>query len=107
MLPLNAIGVASSMGGLVQTAAAFRAGLSRPIPAPDLHIMFPGDHEAEPISSCIVPSAAAFQGVGRLVALLAAAFADLALRADSRSFRPDVGLFLALPDPAARGFTLA
>lgn len=104
---VKAMGLASPLGGAVQAAAAFRAGLAHPSPAPDVDVMFPGDDEPQPVSVHALPTATfGFSGVGRLVALLAEALVDLSASADLALLGPETGLFLALPDPAERGFGL-
>src|SRR5512138_3789271 len=76
---VKAVGLASPLGGAVQAAAAFRAGIAHPNPAPDVEVMFPGDEEPQAVSVHALPSATfGFSGVGRLVALLAEALVDLA-----------------------------
>jgi 3-oxoacyl-(acyl-carrier-protein) synthase len=107
-LAVKAVGLASPLGGLVQACAAHRAVLTRPSPAPDVEVMFPGDEEPQAVNIHALPSATfGFSGVGRLVALLAEALIDLARTEDLSSLGPDTGFFLALPDPLERGFGLA
>ncbi|MCP3143117.1 hypothetical protein [Pyxidicoccus xibeiensis] len=103
---LKAMGLASSLGSLVPACAAFRAGLLRPSPAPDFETFFPGDETPGTVS--LRPLGAAtfgFSGVGRLVAILAQALQDLAWREDLTALGRETGLYVALPDPEARGFT--
>ncbi|HEY7725136.1 MAG TPA: hypothetical protein VH880_07375 [Anaeromyxobacteraceae bacterium] len=108
MLSIRAMGLASSLGGLVQAGAAFRAGITRVAPAPDVEMMFPGDEAPQPLPVHALPSATlGFSGTGRLVALLVEAIRDLLDRLPLPARPQDLGLFLALPDPEERGFALA
>ncbi|MCY1046514.1 hypothetical protein OV208_34735 [Corallococcus sp. bb12-1] len=100
------MGLATSLGPLVPACAAFRAGLGRPSPAPDFDTFFPGDEEPGTQSIHALGAATyGFSGVGRLIAILAEALVDLASRQDLSTLGPDTGLYVALPDPEARGFT--
>lgn len=103
---LKAMGVASSLGGLHQASAAFRAGMRRPAPAPDMDIFFVGDEEPGEFS--ILPLGAptyGFSGVGRLCAIATEALADLAAREDLAALDDATTLHVALPDPEERAFT--
>jgi 3-oxoacyl-[acyl-carrier-protein] synthase-1 len=102
-LAIRALGLASPLGGLVPAAAAFRAGMARPFPAPDELTMAVGDDAPSPISVHALGQATfGFQGMGRLVALLAEAVGDLCTRLDLPALGKDVGTFVAMPDPAER-----
>ncbi|NVJ05731.1 hypothetical protein HUW63_10875 [Myxococcus sp. AM001] len=103
---VQAVGMASSLGPLVPAAAAFRAGMSWPSAAPDFEVFLKGDEEPSSVTVHAAGEATlGFSGVGRLVALLAEALVDLGTRVDVAELGPGVGLYLALPDPEARGFT--
>ena len=103
---VKTIGLASSLGPLIPACAAFRAGVSRPSEAPDAEVFFPGDEEPGTVAVHVLPAATfGFSGVGRLIALLTEALADLATREDLRELDAQAGLYIALPDPQERGFT--
>lgn len=103
---VKAMGMMSSLGGLLQAAAAFRAGMAMPSPAPDFELFLKGDEEPSPVSvHAAGPATLGFWGVGRLVALLVEALKDLGSREDPRALGAGAGLYLALPDPEERGFT--
>lgn len=103
---VKSIGLASSLGPLIPACAAFRAGVSRPSAAPDAEVFFPGDEEPGTVAVHVLPVATfGFSGVGRLIALLVEALADLATREDLGALDAKAGLYVALPDPEARGFT--
>jgi hypothetical protein len=104
---VKGVGLASPLGGAVQAAAAFRAGITRIGPAPDVEVMFPGDEEPQSVGVHALPSATfGYSGAGRLASLLSEAIVDLAASVDLTQLGPDTGFFLTLPDPQARGFTL-
>lgn len=104
MLWIHDMGMASPLGHLVQACAALRAGLASPSAAPDVELMFPGDDAPGPLHVNALPGATyGFDGAGRLAALLAEALADLGARVDLSRLEPDTGLFVAMPDPGARG----
>jgi 3-oxoacyl-[acyl-carrier-protein] synthase-1 len=103
---VKAMGLASTLGPLVPAVAAFRAGVARPSPAPDFENFTKGEDEAATVAIHALPAATfGFFGVGRLIALLAEALADLASREDLEALEPETGLYVALPDPVERGFT--
>lgn len=103
---VKAMGLASAVGPLVPAAAAFRAGVARPSPAPDFENFTPGDEEPSTVAVHALPAATfGFSGVGRLIALLTEALADLATREDLAALEEKTGLYVALPDPRERGFT--
>jgi hypothetical protein len=103
---VKAVGMVSSLGGLIPAAAAFRAGMARPSVAPDFELFLKGDEAPSPISVHAAGTATlGFTGVGRLVALLVEALADLRSREDPGALGAGAGLYLVLPDPEARGFT--
>jgi len=102
------MGLASSLGPLVPAAAAFRAAVARPSPAPDFEHFTQGEREPVTVAIHSLPAATfGFSGVGRLIALLAEALADLASREELDALAPETGLYVALPDPQERGFTTA
>jgi 3-oxoacyl-[acyl-carrier-protein] synthase I len=103
---VKAMGLASALGPLVPAAAAFRAGVALPSPAPDFENFTKGEEEAATVAVHALPAATfGFSGVGRLIALLTEALADLATREDLEALEPETGLYVALPDPRERGFT--
>lgn len=103
---VKAMGMASSLGGLVPAAAAFRARVALPSAAPDFEVFLKGDEAPAPVSVHAVGVATrGFSGVGRLVALLVEALVDLGSREDLAALGAHGNLYLALPDPEARGFT--
>ncbi|MBZ4417579.1 hypothetical protein [Myxococcus sp. RHSTA-1-4] len=103
---VKAVGMVSSLGGLLPAAAAFRAGMAMPSAAPDFELFLKGDEEPSPVSVHAAGAATlGFSGVGRLVALLVEALVDLGAREDLRAPGAGVGLYLVLPDPEERGFT--
>jgi len=105
---VKAMGLASSLGPLIPAAAAFRAGVARPSPAPDFEHFIQGETEPSTVAVHALESATfGFSGVGRLIALLAEALADLASRGGLEALEPETGLYVALPDPRERGFTTA
>lgn len=103
---VKSMGMASALGPLVPGCAAFRAGLIRSAPAPDFETFFPGDEQPGTVAVHAAGAATyGFSGVGRWVALLVEALADLGSREELEHLEPNTGLYLALPDPEARGFT--
>jgi hypothetical protein len=103
---VKAMGLASALGPLVPAAAAFRAGVALPSPAPDLETFTQGEDEPATVAIHALPVATfGFSGVGRLIALLSEALADLSTREDLEALEALTGLYLALPDPQERGFT--
>lgn len=105
---VKAMGLASALGPLVPAAAAFRAGVARPSPAPDFENFTQGEEEPSTVAIHALPAATfGFSGVGRMIALLAEALADLATREDLDALEAETGLYVALPDPQERGFTTA
>ncbi len=103
---VKAMGLASSLGPLIPASAAFRAGVARPSPAPDFDHFVQGEEEPGTVAIHALPAATfGFFGVGRLIALLADALADLGTREDLNALAPETGLYVALPDPQERGFT--
>jgi hypothetical protein len=103
---VKTLGLASSLGPLVPACAAFHAGVARPSPAPDFETFVAGDEEPGTVAVHALPVVTAgFSGVGRLIALLTEALADLASREDLDALGPETGLYVALPDPQERGFT--
>jgi 3-oxoacyl-[acyl-carrier-protein] synthase-1 len=106
-LSIRALGLASSLGGLVPACAAYRAGMTRPGPALDVSFMARGDEEPQPITVHAVRAATyGFTGVGRLAALVTEALMDLPRDGDTRLAGGGSGMFLALPDPHERVFSL-
>ncbi|WP_224240876.1 hypothetical protein [Hyalangium gracile] len=100
------MGLASSLGPLIPASAAFRAGVARPSPAPDFEHFVQGEEEPGTVAIHALPVATfGFSGVGRMIALLTEALADLATREDLAGLEPETGLYVALPDPQERGFT--
>ena len=103
---VKAMGLASSLGPLIPACAAFRAGVALPSPAPDFDHFVQGEEEPNTVAVHALPAATfGFQGIGRLVALLADALADMMTREDLDALAPETGLYVALPDPLERGFT--
>lgn len=104
MVVIKAFGMASSLGPAVPACAAFRAGLSRPSPAPDFDLAILGDEGPRSATIFSLPVATfGFSGVGRLVALTCEVLKDLWSRADLTALAQEAGFFFALPDPRARG----
>ncbi|MGC3998859.1 MAG: hypothetical protein QM767_15970 [Anaeromyxobacter sp.] len=102
-LAIRAIGLSTPLGGGVQACAAARAGISRPGPAPDVTVMFPGDEEPQPVTVHAHPTATqGFTGAGRLIALLQEALIDLVYSVPATTWASRTRLFLALPDPLWR-----
>lgn len=101
---ITALGMSSPLGGVVQACAAHRAGIPRVAPSRDLVCRARGDSDPQPVP-VLEASGVTFglRGVGRLVALLGDAFQDLAPAADLPRFVADLPVFLAVPDPMARG----
>ena len=101
---ITALGMSSPLGGVIQACAAHRAGISRVAPSRDLVCGASGDSDPQPLP-VLEASGVTFglRGVGRLVALLGDAFADLAPAADLPRLVADLPVFLAVPDPMARG----
>ena len=103
---VKAVGMVSSLGGLLQAAAAYRAGMSRPSDAPDFELFLKGDEAPSRVTVHAAGTATlGFSGVGRLVALLVEALGDLGSREALGALGAGAGLYLVLPDPEARGFT--
>jgi hypothetical protein len=103
---VKAVGLASSLGSLIPAAAAFRASVARPSPAPDFEHFVQGEEESGSVAiHAPLATTFGFSGVGRLIALLVDALADLATREDLSALEAETGLFVALPDPEERGFT--
>ena len=102
MIAVSPIGLASSLGGGVQAAAAYRAGLAWPSPGAALGRADPGEDEPEPLTVHAVPSVAALRGVERMAALLAVALHDLGSQTPLETIGSGMGVFLALPDPETR-----
>ena len=103
MIAVSPIGLASSLGGGVQAAAAYRAGLAWPSLGPPLGRIDPDEGEPEPITVHAVPSVSALSGAERLAALLAEALQDLGAQS-ALDIGSGMGIFLALPDPETRAF---
>ena len=106
-LVIQALGMASPLGTLIQGCAALRAGISQARPSPYLTHACEGQSLGQSVMTCEVPVITlGFSNVGRLVALVAVALADLGTRANLSSLTDDTLLVLALPDPLERGYPL-
>jgi hypothetical protein len=103
VIAVSPIGLASSLGGGVQAAAAYRAGLAWPSLGPPLGTIDPDEGEPEPITVHAVPSVSALSGAERLAALLGEALQDLGAQS-ALDIGSGMGIFLALPDPETRVF---
>jgi 3-oxoacyl-[acyl-carrier-protein] synthase-1 len=101
---ITALGMSSPLGGAVQGVAAFRAGISRVAASRELVCGARGDSDPQPLP-VLEASGVSFglRGVGRLVALLCDALQDLAPAADLPGLAAELPVFLAVPDPMARG----
>jgi hypothetical protein len=107
MPSIRAAGLASPLGGASAAAAAFRAGVSRFEPIPDVSVMFRGDEEPSPVrGSALAAATFGFSGVGRLVALLAEALVDLGTTELDARAAAGLRACVALPDPDVRGIAL-
>lgn len=101
MLPITGLGLASSLGGMVTAAAAYRAGISRGQRLDHLPMPTPEDDE-----SCVVgheawPPAEVFEYAGTWIRLLEQALADLRATAV-----PDQGLWERMWQEAALALVL-
>jgi 3-oxoacyl-[acyl-carrier-protein] synthase-1 len=107
VLDIIAMGVASSLGDLQASCAAFRARMSRPSPLVDVAV--PDTESGEPVVVMGHPADAltfGFSGTGRLAALLADAIRDLKTRIELPNSWGQVGVVIALPAPDERSFSL-
>ena len=103
------MGLSTSLGRLHPACAAFRAGMARPSAASGFTLSLVEERDdAAPEATVHAARGVTegFSGVGRLVALLTDALEDLGTREDLAASLPHVALYLALPDPAERGFGL-
>lgn len=105
---ISAIGMASSLGGLVTGCAAQRAGLRRAADALDYEVQPQDELARVPARVCALPSATfGFTGVGRLTAILYEVFLDLAAQQDLATVPAPAELFVALPDPVDLGIPVS
>ncbi|NMO13967.1 hypothetical protein HPC49_00330 [Pyxidicoccus fallax] len=105
---IQALGMSSPLGTLVQGCAAIRAGLSRARPSLYLSHAGEGESLAQPVMTCEASSVTlGFSNVGRLVALLVEALEDLSGRVSLSAMPADTLLFVAMPDPVERGIPLS
>lgn len=96
--------MSSPLGGVIQACAAFRAGISRVEPSREVVCRARGEAEPQPLPVLEVPGVGfGFRGVGRLVALLCDAFRDLSSTTALPWPASELPVFLAVPDPMARG----
>jgi 3-oxoacyl-[acyl-carrier-protein] synthase-1 len=107
-LEVVAMGWATPLGGLVQGAAAFRAGMSRFQAARDYDVFEIGDDA--PHGAIVSPASGyrtfGFVGIGRLVVLAMAAIDDLRANTASADWPMRFSLFVAVPDPWRRAIDL-
>lgn len=107
-LELVAMGWATSLGGLVQAAAAFRAGVSRFQAARDFDVFEVGDEA--PHGAIVSPVSGyrtfGFVGIGRLVVLAMAAIEDLRHNTVRADWPSRFHLFVAVPDPWQRAIEM-
>jgi 3-oxoacyl-[acyl-carrier-protein] synthase-1 len=100
---IQALGMVSPLGALIQGCAALRAGISRRSPSPYLTCAVEGESRPQPLVSCEAFIATlGFSNLGRLVALVSEALKDLGTRVDLSQLPADTLLFMALPDPLER-----
>jgi 3-oxoacyl-[acyl-carrier-protein] synthase-1 len=103
-LEVVAMGWATALGGLVQGAAAFRAGISRFQAARDYEVFEVGDEA--PHGAIVSPASGhrtfGFVGIGRLAVLAMAAIDDLRHNTASSDWPTRFSLFVAVPDPWQR-----
>jgi len=105
---ISALGMASSLGGLVAGCAAQRAGLRRAADALDYEVQPERELARVPARVCALPSATfGFTGVGRLTAILYEVLLDLAAQQELAALAPPAQLFVALPDPADLGIPIS
>lgn len=109
MVPwIQALGMSSPLGTLIQGCAAIRAGLSRARPSPYLSHVREGESLAQPVMTSEASLVTlGFSNVGRLVALLVEALEDLSGRVSLSTMPADTLLFVAMPDPVERGIPLS
>lgn len=103
-LDVIAMGWATPVGGLVQGAAAFRAGVSRFQAARDVDVFEVGDDAPH---GAIISSASGYRtfgfvGIGRLVVLAMAAIDDVRRNLTATDWPARFHLFVAVPDPWQR-----
>ncbi len=103
LINIAGIGLCSSLGGCQDACAAFRAGLTRFSEHDNVKVMFSGDEEPTPLT--VAPAATnlmGYQGVGRMIKLLAGAHSDLLSNLNHPVPKEGLVILLAMPDPQTR-----
>ncbi len=102
-ITFSGFGLCSSLGGFHDACAAYRAGLNRFAAHEEMKTMEAGDEE--PTELTVAPAAAnlwPYQGVGRSIKMLHAAYLDLLGNLKREVPEEGLQLLLALPDPEDR-----
>ena len=107
LINIAGTGLCSSLGGYHDACAAFRAGLTRFSAHENMTVMFSGDEEPTPLT--VAPAATnlmGYQGVGRIIKLLASAHSDLISNLKHPVPKEGLVILMAIPDPQTRVYEM-